>query len=111
FDVTVDRAAWRDFICAPEHPYRHLASLGASVRGASSDALDLAGLDDFLLKLKGDHDVTLLADMVDLVSGPYASFAEGQLFRFNDDLAYEMESRDEIVGPGLRGNPRWDRTV
>lgn len=22
-----------------------------------------------------------------------------------------MESRDEIVGPGLRGNPRWDRTV
>ncbi|WP_199555308.1 hypothetical protein [Sandaracinobacteroides hominis] len=109
--MTADRATWRDFICAPDHPYRHLASLGASVRGANSDSLDLAGLDDFLHKLRGEHDVTLLADMVDLVSGPYVSFVADQLLRLLDALANEMESRDEIVGPGLRGNPRWDRTV
>lgn len=109
--MTGDRAAWRDFICAPDHPYRHLASLGASVQGAHSNAMDLAGLSDFLQKLRGDHDVTLLADMVDLISGQYAGFVDGQLLSLLDALANEMESRDEIVGPGLRGNPRWDRTV
>lgn len=109
--VTADRAGWRDFICAPQHPYRHLASLGAAVTGASSDSLDLADLDNFLQKLRGDHDVTILADMVDLVSGPYGSFTSALLPSLLDALANEMESRDEIVGPGLRGNPRWDRTV
>ena len=109
--MTRNRAAWRDFICAPDHPYRHLASLGASVRGANSEAIDLASLDDFLQKLRGDHDVALLADMVDLVSGPYEAFVQDRLPGLLDALANEMESRDEIVGPGLRGNPRWDRTV
>ena len=109
--MTADRAGWRDFICAPDHPYRHLASLGASVRGANSDAIDLASLDDFLQKLRGDHDVALLADMVDLVSGCYGAFVRDRLPGLLDALANEMESRDEIVGPGLRGNPRWDRTV
>lgn len=105
------RAKWRDFICAPDHPYRHLASIGSSVRGSHSDALDLVKLDDFLQKLRGEQDVGLLADMVDLVSGPYQNFVEQELPRLLDALANEMESRDEIVGPGLRGNPRWDRTV
>ncbi len=109
--MSANRAAWRDFICAPSHPYRHLSSLGASVQGANSEAIDLAGLSDFLQKLRGDHEVTLLADMVDLVCGDYLSFVDGQLLRLLDSLANEMESRDEIVGPGLRGNPRWDRTV
>lgn len=109
--MTADRAAWRDFICAPDHPYRHLASLGASVRGAHSDALDLTGLSDFLSKLRGEQDVALLADMVDLLSGNYERFVDGQLLTLLDAMANEMESRDEIVGPGLRGNPRWDRTV
>ncbi len=109
--MTGDRAVWRDFICAPDHPYRHLASLGASVRGANSEAIDLASLNDFLQKLRGDHDVALLADMVDLVSGPYEAFLQDRLPGLLDALANEMESRDEIVGPGLRGNPRWDRTV
>jgi len=109
--VTFSRAEWRDFVCAPDHPYRHLASLGASVKGASSDAIDLAGLTDFLQKLRGDHEIGLLADMVDLLSGGYTEFAQTQLPRLLDSLANEMESRDEIVGPGLRGNPRWDRTV
>jgi len=109
--VTSNRAAWREFICAPDHPYRHLASLGASVQGANSDAIDVADLTAFLQKLRGDDEVRLLADMVDLLSGGYGAFAESQLPRLLDSLANEMESRDEIVGPGLRGNPRWDRTV
>jgi hypothetical protein len=109
--VIDNRAAWRDFICAPNHPYRHLASLGASVTGANSEAIDLNELADFLQKLPDDRDITLLADMVDLVSGAYADFFDTQLLRLLDSLANEMESRDEIVGPGLRGNPRWDRTV
>lgn len=109
--MTQDRAAWRDFICAPNHPYRHLASLGASVQGANSEAIDLIELSDFLQKLPGDRDVTLLADMVDLVSGSYSEFLDGQLHQLLDSLANEMESRNEIVGPALRGNPRWDRTV
>lgn len=85
--------------------------MGASVQGANSDAIDVADLTAFLQKLRGDDEVRLLADMVDLLSGGYGAFAESQLPRLLDSLANEMESRDEIVGPGLRGNPRWDRTV
>lgn len=109
--MTGNRATWRDFICAPDHPYRHLSSLGASVRGANSEAIDLTSLGDFLQKLRIDQDVALLADMVDLVSGPYDSFMCSHLPGLLDALANEMESHDEIVGPGLRGNPRWDRTI
>ena len=105
------RTTWRDFICAPDHPYRHLASLGASVRGAKSDSLDLADLESFLHKLRAEADVILLADMVDLLDGPYLEFIQRDLLAVLDQLSNEMERRDEIVGPGLKGNPRWDRTV
>lgn len=71
----------------------------------------MASLGDFLQKLRIDQDVALLADMVDLVSGSYHDFLRNQLPGLLDALANEMESRDEIVGPGLRGNPRWDRTT
>ncbi len=109
--MSADREAWRRFICSPVHPYRHLASLGSSVIGAKSDAIDLADLESFLEKLRGDSDVFLLADMGDLISGQYEAYLKEELPRLLDSMANEIERRDAIVGPGIRGNVRWDRTL
>lgn len=101
---------WRDFICAPEHSGRHLASIGSAINAAKADAIDSASLTSFLSKLERDDDIRLLADTVDLLSGTYLDFIEGDLPRVLDTLAKEDLRRDEIVGPALKGNPRWDRT-
>lgn len=104
------RADWREFICSPNRPYRYLSGLGAAVQGAKSDPLDLADLENFLQKLQDEADVKTLAEMVDLIGGGYLKFMDNEFQFILDRLANEMLRRDEVVGPGLRGNPRWDRT-
>lgn len=106
------REAWRDFICAPERAGRHLSAIGRGVVGATSEAIDLAVLQSFLEKLHNTaDDVRLLGSAVDLIVGGYRSFAVGPLHRVLDALSNEMLAQEQIVGPGLRGNPRWDRTI
>lgn len=106
------REAWREFICSPDRAGRHLSSIGRGVTGATSDAIDLAVLQSFLDKLSDStDDVRLLGSTVDLISGGYTAFAKGPLHRILDALSNEMLSQEQIVGPGLRGNPRWDRTI
>ena len=106
------REAWRDFICAPDRAGRHLSAIGRGVAGATSEAIDLAVLQSFLEKLHDTaDDVRLLGSAVDLIVGGYRAYAEGPLHRVLDALSNEMLAQEQIVGPGLRGNPRWDRTI
>lgn len=106
------REAWREFICAPERAGRHLSAIGRGVAGATSEAIDLAVLQSFLEKLHGTvDDVRLLGTAVDLIIGGYRKYAERPLHRILDALSNEMRAQEHIVGPGLRGNPRWDRTI
>ena len=106
------REAWRDFICAPDRAGRHLSAIGRGVTGATSEAIDLAVLQSFLEKLHDStDDVHLLGGTVDLIVGGYCTFAKGPLHRILDALSNEMLAQEQIVGPGLRGNPRWDRTI
>jgi len=108
----MNRHEWQEFICSPSHAGRHLSSIGRSIRGATSDAVDVHVLDAFLTKLRGaDADASLLANAVDLAVGDYSDFAARKLPRILDALSNEMVRIDEVVGPGLRGNPRWDRTM
>lgn len=80
--------------------------------GASSDAIDLAELQAFLDRLHdAERDGALLAEVVDLLTGGYMPFSQTYLPRLLDSLTNEIRSRDEIVGPGLRGRPLWDRTL
>jgi hypothetical protein len=106
------REAWRDFICAPDRAGRHLSAIGRGVAGATSDAIDLAMLQSFLEKLHDTAaDMRLLSNAVDLIVGGYSAYAKGSLHRILDSLSNEMLAQEQIVGPGLRGNPRWDRTI
>lgn len=106
------REAWRDFICAPARAGRHLSAIGRGVAGATSEAIDLAVLQSFLERLHDtDADVRLLGSAVDLIVGGYSVYANGALHRVLDALSNEMLAQEQIVGPGLRGNPRWDRTI
>ena len=106
------RDAWRDFICAPNRAGRHLSAIGRGVAGAASDAIDLAVLQAFLERLHDTaDDVQLLGSAVDLIVGGYGAYAKGPLHRILDALSNEMLAQEQIVGPGLRGNPRWDRTI
>ncbi len=108
----MSREAWRDFICAPDRAGRHLSAIGRSVTGATSDAIDLAVLQAFLERLHdATEDVRLLGTAIDLITGGYRAFASGPLHRILDALSNEMLAREQVVGPGLRGNPRWDRTL
>ncbi len=108
----MSREAWRDFICSPDRAGRHLSSIGRGVAGVRSDAIDLAVLQAFLERLRdGTKDVSLLGSAVDLIAGEYRAFARGPLHRVLDALSNEMLAQEQVVGPALRGNPRWDRTL
>lgn len=108
----MNRQGWRDFICSPERAGRHLSAIGRAVSGAVSEAIDLAVLRSFLEKLQDiSEDTRLLGEAVDLIAGDYGDFAKGSLHRVLDALSNEMLAKEQVVGPGLRGNPRWDRTL
>lgn len=108
----MNRQEWRDFICAPERAGRHLSAIGRGVTGSTSDPIDLAVLQAFLERLHdATDDVRLLGTAVDLINGGYGQFASGQLHRVLDALSNEVLAQEQIVGPVLRGNPRWDRTI
>jgi hypothetical protein len=106
-----DRDEWRDFICSPHHAGRHLASIGTAVGASVAEAIDTAELQAFLERLDPSQDVQVLADVVDLLRPEYLQFIEQDLSRVLDHLSNEMIHVEEIVGPALRGNPRWDRTI
>lgn len=106
-----DRDNWRDFICSPHHAGRHLASIGTSVGTSVAEAIDTAELQAFLNRVGSEKDVQVLADVVDLLRPEYLDFIDNDLARVLDHLSNEMVRVEEIVGPALRGNPRWDRTI
>ena len=106
------REEWRDFICAPDRAGRHLSAIGRGVFGSTSDAIDLAVLQSFLEKLHDTAaDMRLLGSAVDLIGGGYVAYVKKPLHRILDALSNEMLAQEQVVGPGLRGNPRWDRTI
>jgi hypothetical protein len=106
-----DRGDWRDFICSPHHAGRHLASIGTSVGVSVGEAIDTAELQAFLDRIGSAQDVQVLADVVDLLRPEYLDFIDNDLARVLDHLSNEMVRVEEVVGPALRGNPRWDRTI
>jgi hypothetical protein len=106
-----DRDDWRDFICSPHHAGRHLASIGTSVGTSVAEAIDTAELQAFLDRVGSSQDVQVLADVVDLLRPEYLDFIDNDLARVLDHLSNEMVRVEEVVGPALRGNPRWDRTI
>lgn len=108
----MSREAWRDFICSEDHAGRHLASIGKGVAGATHASIDLHALQAFLEKLAGaGADVSLLANVVDLLTGGYLQFFRGGFQKLLYALSNERIAREEIVGPALRGNPKWGATM
>ncbi len=105
------REEWRDFVCSPYHAGRHLASIGTAVGASVADAIEIAELQAFLDRLGSTQDVQVLADVIDLLRPEYIEFIDTDLARVLDHLSNEMVHVEEIIGPALRGNPRWDRTI
>lgn len=112
-DEIAGLGAWRDFICDPARAGRYLAPIGASMSGAEAAGIDPATLDAFRAGLLGgpNRDLPLLAEALDLSRADYATFFSEELPVLLDALASERLHEDEIVGPALRGSPRWDRTI
>ncbi len=106
------RDAWREFICSPRHAGRHLSVIGRGVAAGIFDAIEQETLRAFLDRLSNaSDDVQLLGDAVDLITGGYLEFVTRPLSKVLDSLSNEMLRQEEVVGPGLRGNPRWDTTL
>jgi hypothetical protein len=107
-----DRAAWSEFICAPNRAGRHLASIGRGASGAfASEAVDLATLQDFLDRIEDERAVELLAQFVDITLGGYLEFASASLHRLLDAMSSDRLGEMAVVGPALRGNVQWGRTL
>lgn len=106
-----DRETWSEFICSPMRAGRHLASIGRNSVGAMVDAVDQASLQDFLSRIENDRAVELLAQFVDLSVGGYAAFVAEKLHGLLDALSNEKRAGFETVGPGLRGQVQWNRTL
>lgn len=103
---------WRDFICAPERAGRHLSVIGQAVQGATDEPIDEAVLRAFLERLENStDDARVLRNAVDLLNGPYLGFVRSALPDLLGKLVSENPASEERVGPGLRGNVRWDRTA
>ncbi len=108
----MSREVWREFICSEDQAGRHLASIGKGVMSSTHAAIDLNALRAFLEKLSGAHaDISLLANVVDLLSGGYLQFLRGGFQKLLYALSNERVAREEIVGPALRGNPKWGATM
>ncbi|MHA0331267.1 hypothetical protein [Sphingomonas melonis] len=106
-----DRETWSEFICSPMRAGRHLASIGRNAVGAMADAVDQASLQDFLSRIDDERAIELLAQFVDLSVGGYAAFVAEKLHGLLDALSNEKRAGFETVGPGLRGQVQWDRTL
>jgi hypothetical protein len=106
-----DRETWSEFICSPRRAGRHLASIGRNAIGAMADAVDHASLQDFLSRIDDERAIELLAQFVDLSIGGYDAFVAEKLHGLLDALSNEKRSNFETVGPGLRGQVQWDRTL
>lgn len=104
---------WRDFICSPHHAGRFLAPLGSEMAFAAPGALlGDRNLQAFLTNLRGGQSqALLLANAIDLLSPLCNDFFSIDLPRGLDHLSNDVQKRDQIVGPGLRGNPLWQATV
>jgi len=106
------KQAWRDFICTSSSGARFLSSVGSAVtlgQGAGGTAVDVKEFLDVLRR--GKRDVRLLASAIDLLNPDYLAFLTNDIHVLLDHLANEVVKKDEVVGPALKGNPRWDRTI
>ena len=106
-----DRETWSEFICSPRRAGRHLASIGRNAIGAMADPLDQASLEDFLSRIDDERAIELLAQFVDLSVGGYDDFVADKLHGLLDALSNEKLGSFETVGPGLRGQVQWGRTL
>ncbi|MBB5691839.1 hypothetical protein GXW77_08895 [Roseomonas alkaliterrae] len=106
------RRLWRDFICDPGRAGRHLGGLGGASAAASGPPIEPEVLARFVEKLgRGPDAVELLADAIDLAHPGYEEFCHRHLVGLLDSLANETAVRQEVIGPALRGAPRWDLTA
>lgn len=106
-----DRETWSEFICSPMRAGRHLASIGRNAMGSMADAVDQASLEDFLSRIDDERAIELLAQFVDLSVGGYDEFVADKLHGLLDALSNDKIGSFETVGPGLRGQVQWGRTL
>lgn len=89
-----------------------MSSIGSSVALSASV---IAGDDDlkrFLSSLRGGRkDVRTIANIVDLLDSAYEQFFSKDVGGLLDHLSSETVKDEQVIGPALRGNPRWDRTL
>lgn len=103
---------WREYICASPSGARFLSSVGSAVGLGQHTAEATEDIRNFLEQLRrGKRDIRLLASAVDLLNPDYLTFLTHDMPVLLDHLANEVVRKDEVVGPALRGNPRWDRTI
>lgn len=105
------RKRWSAFICDSASGGRYLSNVGAATLWTHHENNDDV-LRTFLKSLAGgEKDVRILASALDLLRLDYLTFLSVKAPPLLDHLSNEMIGVEEVCGPGLRGNPKWDRTI
>lgn len=105
------RRKWSNFICDSTSGGRYFASVGSAASWSPHESDD-GILSEFLERLTASEpDVRILANVLDLLHPDYLCFLSEKAPVLLDSLSNEMVGVEEVSGPGLRGNPRWDRTI
>jgi hypothetical protein len=103
---------WRDYICQSSSGGRLLSNIGASVSLTPSTSVESSELKRVLeLFRRGKSDVRVIASVVDLLNPAYLDYFTKDIHRLLDHLSSETVKDEVVVGPALRGNARWDRTL
>ena len=103
---------WRDFICKSASGARLLSSIGAAVSLSPTPGHDTDEVSRFLTKLRrGRTDIRIIAGTVDLLNVAYVQYFSKDIQTLLDHLSSETVKDERVVGPALRGNPRWDKTA
>ncbi|MCT6721625.1 hypothetical protein, partial [Acidovorax sp. K2F] len=103
---------WHKYISGSPTGARFLSSVGSGIRLGQQTVEATEDTKHFLEQLnRGKRDIRILASAVDLLNPDYLTFLSHDMPVLLDHLANEVVKKDEVVGPALRGNPRWDRTI
>lgn len=105
------RERWVTELTASRHVHRFLTRIGAASDPAIAPAISAEELKSYLGSLRGGAaDARILLEVLELLTYGYDSFIQETLPDLLSVLGSRMEFVQEVVGPGLRGNVRWDLT-
>ena len=104
------REVWCEFLCRKDSSARYFSGLTGVAAATAPPILDYPA-NQFLSRLSEPEHARLLAEAVDLMTGPYTEFFEEEAQRLLRSLRFASVPLSAVVGPHLKGSVDWAATL